>query len=245
MAELVKTLNGLAWASVKTRDGLAVASIKNINGVDTTGGGGGGIAFVLSTVKAGAETGATTDAVDTTGADFLVAAVSYFTSGSGMTMSDSKGNTWNALTTSTISFTVTRLYWCVPSSVGSGHTFTFSGTGVYPSLAVMAFSGADSTPLDQQNGATASSVTSLSTGSITPSVNGCVLFTGIGFENTFSSPSINESFTGIVSASYNSGTHFGLAAAYRIQATAAAINPQWSWTGSATVAARIASFTPA
>lgn len=40
MAVLVKTLNGLAYASVKTRNGLAVASIKNINGLDTSGGAG-------------------------------------------------------------------------------------------------------------------------------------------------------------------------------------------------------------
>lgn len=38
MAVLVKTLNGLAYASVKTRNGLAVASIKSINGLDTSGG---------------------------------------------------------------------------------------------------------------------------------------------------------------------------------------------------------------
>lgn len=40
MAVLVKTLDGLAYASVKTRDGLAAASIKTINGVDTTASGG-------------------------------------------------------------------------------------------------------------------------------------------------------------------------------------------------------------
>ncbi len=39
MAVLVKSLNGLAYASVKSRNGLAVASIKNINGLDTTAGG--------------------------------------------------------------------------------------------------------------------------------------------------------------------------------------------------------------
>lgn len=41
MAVLVKTLNGLAYASVKSRDGLAVGSISRINGVDVTSGGGG------------------------------------------------------------------------------------------------------------------------------------------------------------------------------------------------------------
>lgn len=40
MAVLVKTINGLAYASVKTRNGLAVASIKNINGLDVTSGSG-------------------------------------------------------------------------------------------------------------------------------------------------------------------------------------------------------------
>ena len=48
MAVLVKTLNGLAYASVKTRDGLAVASISKINGLDATSGGG-GTNFLLDT----------------------------------------------------------------------------------------------------------------------------------------------------------------------------------------------------
>jgi hypothetical protein len=38
MAVLVKTIYGLAYASVKTRRGLAVASIKGINGLDASGG---------------------------------------------------------------------------------------------------------------------------------------------------------------------------------------------------------------
>lgn len=40
MALLVKTLKGLAYASVKTCDGLAVGSVKTINGLDATAGGG-------------------------------------------------------------------------------------------------------------------------------------------------------------------------------------------------------------
>lgn len=38
MAQLAKTVNGLAIASVKTFDGLAIASVKTILGVDNTGG---------------------------------------------------------------------------------------------------------------------------------------------------------------------------------------------------------------
>jgi hypothetical protein len=40
MAQLVKTFNGLAIASVKTVAGLAIASVKTIKGVDNTAGGG-------------------------------------------------------------------------------------------------------------------------------------------------------------------------------------------------------------
>lgn len=40
MAQLVKTLNGLAIASVKLVSGLAIASAKTINGLDNTSGGG-------------------------------------------------------------------------------------------------------------------------------------------------------------------------------------------------------------
>lgn len=40
MAQLVKTFNALAIASVKTLNGLAIASAKTINGLDNTSGGG-------------------------------------------------------------------------------------------------------------------------------------------------------------------------------------------------------------
>jgi len=39
MALLIKTLNGLGYASVKARNGLPVSDIKNINGLDADGGG--------------------------------------------------------------------------------------------------------------------------------------------------------------------------------------------------------------
>jgi len=42
MAQLVKTIGGLAIASVKTLGGLAIASVKTVAGLDNTSGGGGG-----------------------------------------------------------------------------------------------------------------------------------------------------------------------------------------------------------
>lgn len=48
MAQLVKTVNNLAIASVKTVENLAIASVKTIDGLDNTSGGGGASAFVFS-----------------------------------------------------------------------------------------------------------------------------------------------------------------------------------------------------
>ncbi len=102
------------------------------------------MAFAL-VANAGSGSG-TTSAVDTTGADLLVAAVAYF-DGAG-TVTDSKGNTWTGLTPATPgSGRACRLLYCVPTSVGGGHTFsTPSGFG---GLCVSAWSGVDTaTPFD-------------------------------------------------------------------------------------------------
>jgi hypothetical protein len=54
---------------------------------------------------------------------------------------------------------------------------------------------------------------------------------------------INSGFTIVEEIPLVGGQHFGLRMAYLIQATAAAVNPTWSWTsGAATVSASIASF---
>lgn len=68
MAQLVKTVNGLAIASVKTVDGLTTASVKTINGLDNTSGGG------SVTVANRANSGATTTSPITTA--FTVTGVS-------------------------------------------------------------------------------------------------------------------------------------------------------------------------
>lgn len=53
MAQLVKTVMGLAVASVKTVDGLAIASVKTVMGVDNTSGGGGGFQILGTNGSAG------------------------------------------------------------------------------------------------------------------------------------------------------------------------------------------------
>lgn len=89
MALLIKSLNGLAYASVKSRDGLAVASIKNINGLDATSGGG---TPVIAYTDTGVDTTDTTTftftnrAVGTAAADRKVIVGVYSRISSGTTL---------------------------------------------------------------------------------------------------------------------------------------------------------------
>ena len=124
------------------------------------------IGVVASTGKAGTQNGVTSNAIDTTGANLIVLAVSYY-GGLGNTLiagevSDSKGNTWTALTNrGSNNAGNVRLFYCSNPTVGSGHTFTASdsgGGGTYPSLFAIALSGAKtSSPFDLENGSNTTS----------------------------------------------------------------------------------------
>lgn len=180
----------------------------------------------------------TTAAIDTTGYTLLIAAT---VGEGGHTLTDSKGNTWTSLTTYGTGSTYVRIHYCVSPTVGTGHTFTPS-VG-YRAVAAMAFTGQAATPFDQQNGASATSGSSLSTGSITPTENDELVFAAIGLSDTLTSISVNSGFTTDATRNSASGTNFGVGIGHIIQTTAGAVNPAWSWTGSTTQAgAAIASF---
>lgn len=201
-----------------------------------TGGGGGGIAVVAHTSAGSTNTtSVTTAAINTTGADLLVMASSACSSNCGFsgseTVTDSKGNTWTSLTAKDANNAYVRLYYSKPTSVGSGHTFTFSYTGAnnYPALAVLALSGTNATPLDQQAaGGSAGSGTTLQPGSATPGVNNEILITAIS-DYTPATFSINSGFTiADQEAALSQGSNMGVALAYFVQGTAGALNPTWT-----------------
>lgn len=184
--------------------------------------------------------GGTTGSIDTTGASFLVLNVAWYDPGTAPTISDSKSNTWSALTKQT-STGSSRLYYCASPSVGSGHTFSANGTGSYPSIQVLAFSGSHGTPFDQQNGAASAGAT-LATGSITPSEDNELVIAGLVHgDNLGGAVSIDGGFTAYKNA-FSSGNNMGGGIAYLIQTTATAANPSWSVTTSTQLAATIASF---
>lgn len=181
------------------------------------------IALVANAV-AGGINGATTGGINTTGADLLVIAVGHYAGTP--TVSDSNGNTWTPLTQYGASGNRSRIHWCVPVTVGAGHTFTVTGAGLVPAIAVLAFSGAYATPYDTENGATSNQ-----TGSVTPSEDNEVLVSTLCFYPS-GTLSIDSSFTISDQLDYNASVSMGIGMAYQIQTTATARNPTWSTTTS-------------
>jgi hypothetical protein len=186
----------------------------------------------------------TTAAIDTTGADLIVISVSAFTAAN-PTVASNKAGTYNLLTIRSVGGAISnRLFYAAAPTVGSGHTFTASHptTNVFPSISVEAWSFAHATPFDQQNGAASAGVTSLATGSITPSENGELIFAGLGAGANSGTNSINSGFTIGDQTQHDGSNHEGVSIAYFEQSTAAAINPTWSCTNSVALAVTIASF---
>jgi hypothetical protein len=122
---------------------------------------------------------------------------------------------------------------------------SFTGSVIAACAYFLAFSGIDTTQnADQENGATAGSGTTISTGSVTPSTNGQLLIAGLGNDSPFAGDaSINGGFSVIDQDALVGGTNYGGACAYLIQGAAAAANPAWTWGNSTGLsAATIATF---
>lgn len=210
--------------------------------VTAASGGAAGYTLVAHTAAAGLNAPVTTAGINTTGANFLVVAMTFLNA---PTLTDSKGNTWTGLTTKTGGAAKTRLFYCANPTVGSGHTFSAADGGVIAAVvSVQAWSGANSTPFDVENGATGATISSLASGSVTPSVNNSLLVVGLETDSVSTSVGINSSFTISDSTNYAPGNNFGGHMAYFVQGTAGSINPTWSWTTNTNAAAVIASFKP-
>lgn len=201
------------------------------------------MAFSL-VANTGAATGGstTTSAINTTGANLIIIACS----GNGVVASptDSKSNTWTALTSRTSGVIgATRIFYCLNPTVGSGHTFTCASG--FPTVTVTAWSGAaTSSVFDVENGATSSSATSLATGSVTPANANSLIIAAIGMSDQMTGTgAINGGFT-VANAIYGQpGVTEGGGQAYLIQTSAAAANPTWSnWSPAGSCAAAIAVF---
>jgi hypothetical protein len=190
------------------------------------------MAKIVSTEQAGP---GTTGAVDTTGATLLVATV--FGQIGDPVISDSKSNTWTALTAVTGGGNECRLYYVEDPTVGSGHTFTLSGS--FAAMCIAAHSGVIAvSPFDQQNG-TAEGASPRSTGSVTPSEDNELIIVGGG--GSGAGHTIDNGVTLDEQIDLTGGVNYGCAIGHKYQVAAAAINPAISTT-SGTTAAVIATF---
>lgn len=194
-------------------------------------------------VSGGAQgiSGCTTASLDTTGATLLVAVL---TTNAATNISDNKGNTWTGLTAQTNTGITTRIFYVNSNSptVGTGHTFTTTSTASV--LSIMAFSSGASTPFDVENGTSAASGATIAPGSITPSQDNEIIIAGVTGGNTMTTVSIDAGMTIAYQQPLTGGVCYGSGAAYKIQTTAAAISPTWTFANGSTanISAVIASF---
>ena len=190
---------------------------------------------LLTHTHAGGTLPLTTSGIDTTGATLLVVTLNGygFSSPASTTVSDSKGNTWIALTPETDSPGTTvvntvMFYAWAALNTGSGHTVTLSATNNFVGATFSAFGGTkvSANPLGAtQNGAlTLSSVTTLQAGSITPSQDGALIIANLGTGDGSASFTIDSGFSVIDQVAWVSGSNESNASAYLIQTHAAAVN---------------------
>ncbi len=189
------------------------------------------VAHALGVSADGGNT-ATTSAINTTGANLLIAVtVGAGGGGCGGTVTDSKSNSpWIQRTF----YGAGGLGACInyvanPSSVGSGHTFTTSASSSFPAIFALAFSGMDtSSPYDTENGNVGGIATTCQTGTVTPANAGSVIIASLFDQLATQDPTIDGGFTISDFTDTVSSQSYAGAAAYLIQGAAAAANPTWT-----------------
>ena len=205
---------------------------------------------LINSVAAGSSGGGTftSGSISTSGSTLLVAMVSSYHPATEPTLSDSSSNTWTALGTSTGNDIRLKLFYvnsATPTTSGT-HTVTVTGAGAFASVVFAGFSGSAATPGDQFGSRNTGSSTTAdcAAAAITPSENGCLLIGGIGFISATTGLTIDNSLTVQHFLQYSDTNYLGIGFAWKEQATAAAINPAFSWTTNALTASLIGSFKP-
>lgn len=197
---------------------------------------------LLTSVTAAGTNGATTGSINTSGATLLVVIVTDYSGGGGVSVSDSKSNTWTFVDEYSFGAGAQiQMYYAQNPTVGSGHTFTVSGTGVYSSIYAAAFSNMvlSSVYDGVQNGSVDANVSTVNAGSVTPSQSNTVVVAGMGVRDNATSMTIDTGFTLIGFTQGVPGVSYGIGMAYRALVGAIALNPAWSWTNSVTEAVGI------
>jgi len=205
------------------------------------------IALVAHGVQGSTDSnGFTSSSIDTTGSNFLVVCLASQVFGTG-TISDSNSNTWTALTNQIGSFADRwcRVFYSENPTVGSGHTFTVTGTNIFPTIAYASFSGvATSSSFDVENGPGSTGYgTSTDTGTVTPSSTNELIVAGLNYDDN-SVSTVDSGFTTIDTISRSGFGFSGIHFAYIVETSIVAKDPTFSWSNNDRAVAAIASFKP-
>ncbi len=191
---------------------------------------------LVGTVSTAGPGNLTTGTLDTTGATLLVIYLGYYTLGSAPSISDSKSNTWTALTLSDTTVSgAGKLYYAQNPTVGTGHTFSVS-TSVANVIIAAAFSGTlTSSVFDSEgpgyvgNSADAQSFP----GPMTTGADEELVVTGLSWELDGGSPTvpvINESYSITDYIPFVNTVNFGGTFAWRTFGSAGTVtDPTWNY----------------
>lgn len=193
------------------------------------------ITVIASTSKQGiaAATPNTTSAINTTGATIIEVSLAV-NNGTTPTVSDSKSNTWVALTAIAGTNETTYKFYANCSASGkngTSHTFSVSGANAFCPIAVVAYAGTNLIFGSQSAGAASGSTTALSTGSVTPPTSPALITSALGGAAARVGLAVAGGTLAIRETQvFSGGVSYALAIADEIQVVAAARNPAWSWT---------------
>ena len=197
--------------------------------------------------------GCTTAAISTTGATLLVTTLQTYTENpcTGGLVTSSPSTTWACIAAYGGSTgRNTAIWYAANPTVSGSQTVTIGSSADYMFSSFSAWSNViTSSPLDVHNGATSSSASTLSTGSVTPTANNelCIAAGGgyVGYpgETSISFQAPAAAYTTIRSALSLGGTNIGGASGYSVQVSATATSTTYTEGGAAAgLAAAIACF---
>lgn len=206
---------------------IAVMQMPRVALTNSSGGGGGGGTPALIANTAG---GTTSAAINTTGATLLIAVISDNATISG-SPTDSKGNTWTALTVSDGAGmgVYVRAYYCSTPVIGTGHTLTSNGGG-FSVVGFYAFSGTSASAFDVENGVSYSVSTTTPVGSVTPSQTGELMFAVSVSTQDLSGSTIDTAYNIIDSGSGAAGV-CNFTTAWFVTSGGGALNPTFTAPG--------------
>lgn len=189
-----------------------------------------------------------TVAVDATGGDLVVVGLIENPGSTGVITDNGNGGAGNAFASTVYSFTTRHSIWYAKNAIcNASYVINVSGSGSFPGLEYWVVSGSLQTadPLDAaivDGGSAGASVTTSSSGPVTPSVDNCLVVSVTGYADA-ASRSI-AGFSTPDQLPLVGGVAYGLAGAYVIQGTKTAVTASWAYTPAAASDVLMAVFKP-